>query len=176
MVRRRNRTIQRESEPEPIIKRAPPTEYIRLGDLHAYEFNPRDNERAIEALKTSLQRFGWQQPIVIDDENIIIAGHTRHAAALSLTDEDEEAPCWRASDLTEDEIRAFRVIDNKFKGRRHSFLNFVGHVMSDNTLLGVIVSLDFALWIEFGKILQVLFQMMFGDITMNTYVMFHLKR
>lgn len=84
---------------------------IDLGDMHPYEFNPRDNANAIESTANSIRTFGFLVPIVLDGQGSIVAGHTRHAAAhsLGLT----EAPAIRAEHLTPEQIRQFRIIDNK---------------------------------------------------------------
>lgn len=86
-------------------------EYVDLNDIIPYAFNPRDNEKAIPAVAESIKAFGFLVPCVINDENVLVAGHTRTEAAklLGMT----EVPCIRASHLTEDQINAFRLIDNK---------------------------------------------------------------
>jgi len=82
-----------------------------ISDLKEYENNPRDNEAAIEAVANSIKEFGFKVPIIVDKNNIIIAGHTRYKAAkhLGLT----EVPCIIADDLTDEQIKAFRLADNK---------------------------------------------------------------
>ncbi len=86
-------------------------EYIDLNDITPYPYNPRDNEKAIPAVAESIKAFGFLVPCVVDDDNILVAGHTRSEAAklLGLT----EVPCVRATGLTPEEINAFRLIDNK---------------------------------------------------------------
>ena len=83
----------------------------RLQDIKPYEKNPRRNDEAVEKVAASLREFGWQQPIVLDKDGVIIAGHTRLKAAESLG--LETAPCVIAEDLTEEEVRAYRLADNK---------------------------------------------------------------
>ncbi len=85
--------------------------YKKLSDLREYENNPRNNEDAVEAVANSINEFGFKVPIIIDGNNIIIAGHTRYKAShrIGLT----EVPCIIADDLTEEQIRAFRLVDNK---------------------------------------------------------------
>lgn len=83
----------------------------KLTDLVEYENNPRFNERAIEAVANSIKEFGFKNPIIIDKDNVIIAGHTRKKAAERLG--LETAPCIMADDLTEDQVKAFRLVDNK---------------------------------------------------------------
>ena len=86
-------------------------EYRDLNDLVPYDFNPRDNQEAIRSVANSIEAFGFLVPIIVDDENVIVAGHTRLEAAklLRLT----EAPVIVATALSEDQIRQFRLIDNK---------------------------------------------------------------
>ena len=76
-----------------------------------YEKNPRNNKPAIDAVAASIKEFGFKVPIIIDKDNIIVAGHTRYAAAkkLGLT----EVPCIKADDLNDEQIKAFRLADNK---------------------------------------------------------------
>lgn len=86
-------------------------EYIKLCDLQEYKNNPRNNEKAIEAVAESIASFGFKVPIVADENKVIIAGHTRYKAAelLGL----QEVPCIIASDLTPEKIKAYRLADNK---------------------------------------------------------------
>lgn len=86
-------------------------ESIKIEDLKPYENNPRHNDEAVEGVKQSIRLFGFKIPIVIDKNNVIVCGHTRYKAsvALGLT----EIPCIRADDLTDDQIKAFRIADNK---------------------------------------------------------------
>lgn len=83
----------------------------KLEDLKPYDNNPRLNDAAVPAVAESLKEFGWQQPIVIDKNNVIVAGHTRYKAALELG--YETAPCKYADELTDEEITAYRLADNK---------------------------------------------------------------
>ena len=85
-------------------------EYLNLTDLKPYKNNPRINDDAVEAVKNSIQDFGFRNPILIDQNNEIVAGHTRAKAAakLGLT----EVPTIRIEDLTEEQIKAFRIADN----------------------------------------------------------------
>ncbi len=84
---------------------------IPLADIHPYANNPRKNDEAVAGVAASIKRFGFLIPMVIDRNNEIICGHTRYKAAkqLGLT----EVPCVIADELTEEEIRAFRLADNK---------------------------------------------------------------
>ena len=83
----------------------------RLTDLIPYENNPRRNEQAVEAVANSIREFGFKVPIIIDKENVIVAGHTRAKAAERLG--LEKVPVVIADDLTEEQIKAFRLADNK---------------------------------------------------------------
>lgn len=83
----------------------------KVSELIAYDNNPRDNDDAVDAVANSIKEFGFKVPIVIDTKNVIIAGHTRLKACKKL--KIEEVPCIIADDLTEDQIKAFRLADNK---------------------------------------------------------------
>lgn len=86
-------------------------EYVNIGDLKPYENNPRINDGAVDAVAASLKRYGWKQPLVIDAGGVIVVGHTRYKAAQAL--KMEKIPCILADDLTDDEIKEYRLIDNK---------------------------------------------------------------
>ena len=83
----------------------------RLTELQPYENNPRKNYNAIPYVKESINRYGFKVPIVIDKDGVIVAGHTRYLASLELG--LETVPCIIADDLTEEEIKEFRLVDNK---------------------------------------------------------------
>ncbi len=83
----------------------------KTSELIEYENNPRNNEVAIDAVAKSIEEFGFKVPIVITKENVIIAGHTRLKASLKLG--LATVPCIVADDLTEGQIKAFRLADNK---------------------------------------------------------------
>lgn len=84
---------------------------MQPSELIPYENNPRHNDGAVDAVAESIKQFGFKVPIVIDKDNIIIAGHTRHKAALKLG--LDAVPVIRADDLTDEQVRAFRLADNK---------------------------------------------------------------
>lgn len=86
-------------------------EMIRVEDLIPYENNPRRNDEAVEKVAASIREFGFKVPIIIDKDNVIVAGHTRLKAAelLGL----DKVPVIRADDLSEEQVRAFRLADNK---------------------------------------------------------------
>lgn len=83
----------------------------RLEDIQPYENNPRKNEPAIDKVAESLKEFGWQQPIVVDAQGVIIAGHTRWSAARRLG--LETAPVVVADGLSQEQVKAYRLADNK---------------------------------------------------------------
>lgn len=83
----------------------------KLSDLIPYENNPRNNDGAVDAVAASIKEFGFKVPIVIDKDNVIIAGHTRYKASEKL--KLEKVPCIVADDLTEQQIKAYRLADNK---------------------------------------------------------------
>ena len=86
-------------------------EYLATTDLIPYENNPRLNDGAVDAVAASIKEFGFQVPIVIDKRNVIVAGHTRLKAAEKLG--LSEVPCIRADELTDEQVKAFRLADNK---------------------------------------------------------------
>ncbi len=79
--------------------------------IRPYERNPRINDQAVDAVATSLQEFGFRQPIVIDADGVIIAGHTRWKAAKKLG--LVKVPVHVATDLTPEQVKAYRIADNK---------------------------------------------------------------
>lgn len=84
---------------------------IRTCDLKPYENTPRLNEDAVDLVAASIEEFGFKQPIVVDKDLIIIAGHTRWKAAQKLG--LETVPCIQADDLTPAQVKAYRLADNK---------------------------------------------------------------
>ena len=84
---------------------------MAIEDVIPYENNPRKNDGAVDSVAASIHEFGFKNPIIVDSENVIIAGHTRLKAAEKLG--LETVPVIVADDLTEDEVKAFRLADNK---------------------------------------------------------------
>lgn len=84
---------------------------MKVSDLIPYENNPRKNDKAVKYVAESIKQFGFKVPIVIDSNNSVVCGHTRLKACKKL--QINEVPCIIADDLTEEQIRAFRVADNK---------------------------------------------------------------
>ena len=82
-----------------------------LSAITPYEKNPRDNDAAVAAVAESIERFGFRQPIVVDEHGVIVCGHTRFKAAQKLG--LKKAPVHVTTDLTSEQIRAYRIADNK---------------------------------------------------------------
>ena len=74
-----------------------------IDSIHPYENNPRKNEKAIEAVANSIEKFGFKNPIIVDKDNVIISGHTRRLAAISLG--LKEVPVIVGDDLTEEQVK-----------------------------------------------------------------------
>lgn len=83
----------------------------KLAELQPYENNPRKNDAAVPFVANSIKEFGFKVPIIIDKDGVIIAGHTRYLAAMELG--METVPTIMADDLTPEQIKAFRIADNK---------------------------------------------------------------
>lgn len=84
---------------------------VKVCDLKEYENNPRHNDEAVEAVAESIKQYGFKVPIILDKNGVIVAGHTRKRAAelLGL----ETVPCYIAADLTPEQVKAYRLADNK---------------------------------------------------------------
>lgn len=86
-------------------------ESVKIKDIKPYENNPRINEESAKLVANSIKEFGFKVPLVLDKDNIIVCGHTRYKAANILN--LKEVPCVMATDLTEEQIKAYRLADNK---------------------------------------------------------------
>lgn len=86
-------------------------EYRDIDDITPYDRNPRRNDQAVDAVAASIEEFGFKVPIVVDQDGTIIAGHTRLKAAMRLG--MRQVPVIVADDLTPEQVRAFRLADNK---------------------------------------------------------------
>lgn len=84
---------------------------VPLEQIMPYAKNPRNNDGAVEATANSIKEFGWQQPIVVDKEGVIIVGHTRFKAAKRLG--LKQVPVTVAENLTGEQVKAYRLADNK---------------------------------------------------------------
>ena len=87
-------------------------QYINLNDIIPYANNPRNNDGdAVDKVASSIKEFGFNVPLVLDKENVIICGHTRYKAAKKLKLND--IPCIYAEHLTPAQVKAYRIADNK---------------------------------------------------------------
>jgi len=86
-------------------------EFRPVNAIKPYEKNPRHNEKAVSAVAESIQRYGFRQPIVLDKDGVIVCGHTRWKAAAKLN--LDSVPVHVAVDLSEEQIRQYRIADNK---------------------------------------------------------------
>lgn len=86
-------------------------ELVHIDKIKPYENNPRNNDEAVDKVAESINEFGFKIPIIVDKDNIIIAGHTRYKAAKKLG--LESIPVIKDEDLTEQQVKAFRIMDNK---------------------------------------------------------------
>ena len=84
---------------------------VAIDTVIPYARNPRNNQGAIAKVAGSIKEFGWQQPIVVDSEMVVIAGHTRLAAAQSLG--MDKVPIVIAENLTPAQVKAYRLADNR---------------------------------------------------------------
>lgn len=84
---------------------------VPIAEIIPYEKNPRKNDRAVDIVAKSIKEFGFKVPIILDKDNVIVAGHTRLKAAQKLG--IQELPVIWADDLTPEQIKAFRIMDNK---------------------------------------------------------------
>src|SRR5262245_47044477 len=82
-----------------------------IGNVKPYENNPRLNDPAVDAVAASIREYGWRQPVVVDEDGVIIVGHTRYKAALKLG--LETVPVHVARGLTPAQARAYRIADNQ---------------------------------------------------------------
>ena len=82
-----------------------------IDELKPYEKNPRKNDKSVDKVAQSIDQFGFRVPVVIDKDNVIVCGHTRYKAAKKL--HLASVPCVVADDLTDEQIKAYRLADNK---------------------------------------------------------------
>ncbi len=84
---------------------------LALKDVIPYARNPRNNKASVDKVAASIKEFGFKQPIVVDSEMVIIAGHTRYLAAKKL--KLKKVPVVVAKDLTPAQVKAYRIADNR---------------------------------------------------------------
>lgn len=102
---------------------------LPVPEVRPYEKNPRKNADAVKYVKASIEKFGFKQPIVIDSNRVIIAGHTRLEAAKSLG--MAEVPCIVADDLTDAQVKALRLADNKVAEFSEWEMNLLGEELGE---------------------------------------------
>lgn len=103
--------------------------YENTDALTPYANNPRFNDAAVDAVAASIEKFGFKVPIIISAEKEIVAGHTRLKAAKQLG--LEKVPCIIADDLTDAQIKAFRLADNKVAEFSEWNLDALGDELKD---------------------------------------------
>lgn len=86
-------------------------QYVKIQDIIPYDKNPRINDDSVDKVAASIREFGFKVPIMLDSKNVIIAGHTRLKAAKKL--KLKELPCVYADDLSDEQVKALRLADNK---------------------------------------------------------------
>ena len=80
-------------------------------DIKPYKNNPRKNDEAAKSVSESIKKFGFKNPIIVDEKNVVICGHTRLKAAKLLG--LKKVPCVVATDLTSEQVKAYRLVDNR---------------------------------------------------------------
>ena len=101
----------------------------RINEIKPYEKNPRKNDEAVKYVAESIKQFGFKVPIVIDKDCVIVCGHTRYKAAKKL--KLDTVPCLMADDLTDEQIKAFRLADNKVSEKAEWDFDLLGEEISD---------------------------------------------
>lgn len=129
----------------------------RLTEITPYEKNPRRNDEAVKYVAESIKRFGFKNPIVIDRNGVIVAGHTRYRAAMELG--MEEVPCIIADDLTDEQVKAYRLADNKVAEKAswdYELLNVELEELLDFNMeaLGFDMSLDEIDWADVDELTE----------------------
>lgn len=102
---------------------------LPVSEVRPYEKNPRKNAAAVKYVKASIEKFGFKQPIIVDSNRVIIAGHTRLEAAKSLG--MAEVPCIVADDLTDAQVKALRLADNKVAEFSEWEMNLLGEELGE---------------------------------------------
>ena len=101
----------------------------KIDEIKPYENNPRKNDDAVEAVANSIKEFGFKVPIVIGKDGIIVCGHTRYKASMKLG--LETVPCIVADDLTPEQVKAFRLADNKVAEKAEWDFDLLGDELDD---------------------------------------------
>lgn len=114
---------------------------LPVSEVRPYEKNPRKNAGAVKYVKASIEKFGFKQPIIVDSNRVIIAGHTRLEAAKSLG--MSEVPCIVADDLTDAQVKALRLADNKVAEFSEWEMNLLGEELGELAEISDIDMSDF---------------------------------
>lgn len=101
----------------------------KISDIRPYEKNPRRNDDAVKYVAKSIEEFGFKVPIVIDKNGVIVCGHTRYKAAKMLN--FDSVPCIMADDLTDEQIKSFRLADNKVAEKAEWDFDLLNEELSD---------------------------------------------
>jgi hypothetical protein len=115
---------------------------VAIGDVVPYDRNPRKNVKAVDKVAASLREYGWQQPIVVDAAMVIVAGHTRYLAAKSLG--MSTVPVHIASTLTPEQVRAYRIADNRTHEEADWDLDLLRSELSDLDVGALVTGFDAA--------------------------------
>ena len=102
---------------------------MKLADIHPYERNPRRNDDSVEAVANSIKAFGFRAPIIVDADNVIIAGHTRWKAARKLR--LKTVPVIIADDMTPEQVEAYRIADNAAGSRSDWDHDLLAEILQD---------------------------------------------
>lgn len=127
-------------------------ENIPINDIVPYEKNPRKNDKAVDIVAKSIKEYGFLVPIILDDKNVIVAGHTRLKAAIKLDMID--VPCIYAENLTEAQIKAFRIMDNKSIEYSDWDLDLLKDELNELKELGIDLDLTGFSEIELNKLIK----------------------
>lgn len=103
--------------------------YKKIDEVIPYEKNPRNNDEAVKYVAESIKQFGFKVPIIVDKDNIIVAGHTRLKAAKQLG--LKEVPTITADDLTPEQVKAFRLADNKVSEKAEWNMDLLGEELEN---------------------------------------------
>ena len=101
----------------------------KIEELKPYANNPRFNDDAVEYVAKSIKEFGFKVPIIVDKDGVIVAGHTRYKASIELG--LKEVPCIVADDLNDEQIKAFRLADNKVSEKAQWNMELLDEELSD---------------------------------------------
>lgn len=86
-------------------------ERLKLAEVKPYGNNPRKNDGAVNAVAESIRQCSYITPIIVDENHVVIAGHTRYKALMALG--EDSAECLICDGLTEEQKKKYRFLDNK---------------------------------------------------------------